>query len=242
MHDDQDRRRQRGDSNARPPDPEWERPKRVCRSRPADRPVRWSIGRTGLDSAGRCSAHGARTRAASQRLRGRAPAWVFSRRGHVAVASGFHDRRSVEDEHLGGVIVVGVVVAHERQDLAAGQQLDAADEVVAHGGLELPPDRDDEVGFALVDQATLALGHVVLGHADDRVVADRGAGLGGPAAGVVGDEADDEPADGGVREPDARSVCGSLVATVDLRSDLPLRDGAERKSEGNARTPRAATP
>src|SRR3954453_20120423 len=40
-----------------------------------------------------------------------------------------------------------------------------------------------------------------------------------------------------LREPEARSVCGSLVATVALRSDLPLRDGADRKSEGTREAP-----
>src|SRR4051794_40638789 len=123
--------------------------------------------------------------------------WSAVGRG-VVVFGVLPQRRSVEDEDFGGVVVVGVVVAHEGEDFAARQELDAADEVVAHGGLELAADRDDEVGLAFAGEAALGLGHVVLGHADDRVVADGGAGLGGAAAGVLGDEADDQPADVGV--------------------------------------------
>jgi len=51
---------------------------------------------------------------------------------------------------------VGVVVAHERQSLAAGQQLDRGDAVLAHGALKLAADRVHHLVLAVNHDAALA--------------------------------------------------------------------------------------
>jgi hypothetical protein len=52
---------------------------------------------------------------------------------------------------------VGVVVAHERQNLARGQQLDPGDAVLAHGALKPAADRHHHLVLAVSDEAALAL-------------------------------------------------------------------------------------
>ena len=92
-----------------------------------------------------------------------------------------------EHEGLSGQVRVDVLIAHERDHLAAGRLFDEGDEVLAHYLLKAPAHVYHDIGLALVDEPVLGLGQRVTEDDRDQIARDGGARLGGPAPGVVPD-------------------------------------------------------
>src|SRR5215211_8269811 len=134
-------------------------------------------------------------------------------------------RRAVQHEDLDGVVMVGVVVAHEREHLAARQYLDYRHEIVAHRALELAADRDDRVALALLDQPTLALGHGLARHAHHDVVTDGRACPGRASPGVLGEQSHDVPADRSGQRAGRAFLRFGAGHVQPPRSHLPLQTG-----------------
>src|SRR4051794_23060074 len=112
-----------------------------------------------------------------------------------------------ENEYLDCEIGIDVVVAHEADDLAAGQLLDLAADVDFHDALPAAPEVKHRAAFAGIRQRPLTDGQAVLKDDEDAVFADGRLCLCRAAAGRAGECLND-----GVRDCGRKLAVGPLLA------------------------------
>ena len=118
---------------------------------------------------------------------------------------------------------------------------DAGDQVIGHRGLEPAANRHHRLLLAVLDQASLALRHVVLRDAQHDVVADRRARLRRTPARVLRHQPHDVAADRGLQRgrPDFRVVGGARHSRPLVPFPSPSRPRAKQRE--TIRTPRTAS-
>ena len=144
----------------------------------------------------------------------------------------------LEDEHLDGDVGVDVVIAHEADDLAAGELLDLLAAAFAHHALPAPAQVEHGLTLAGCDEVALPTRERVLEHHEHRVIAQGRLRLRRPATRSTGQLANDRIGDRQRKPPLAHNT---LLSHAPPRMRRPQRQPAARNPDPQTPGPAATT-